>query len=182
MIRTVLLTPNPYSRPGLKLRRVDCIVLHWVENEGTSAEFNRRYFESLAAGLRDKNGKILKASAHYLIDSREIIQDIPDDEVAHGVGASVTDWAKGKWGEEFANYFCIHIEHCHPTESGNWEPGTLHRSHVLSAGLCLAYELNPLRDIIRHYDITRKDCPRWLVHDREAFARYRDVVAGIMEA
>lgn len=179
MIREALLTPNQSSRPQLTIRRVDAIVLHWVENPGSSAEANRRYFESLKDGSR-------KASAHYIIDARETIRCIPESEVAYHVGQPAgqpyTPWAVAKWGTEHPNWYCIGIEHCHPDMTGRFERAVLQRSHLLAADLCLTYGLDPTEAIILHHDVTGKSCPRWMVDHPEDLARYRDAVAEILEA
>lgn len=177
MIREALLTPNPYSRPQLQIRRVDAIVLHWVENPGSSAEANRRYFESLKDGTR-------KASAHYIIDAREIVRCIPETEVAYhaGPGRQYTPWALAKWGGEHANWYTIGIEHCHPDATGRFERPVVQRSQLLAADLCLTYDLDPAEAIILHNTVTGKDCPRWYVAHPEDLARYRDAVAEILEA
>jgi N-acetylmuramoyl-L-alanine amidase len=179
MIREALLTPNPSSRPQLRIRRVDCIVLHWVENPGSTAEANRRYFESLKDDSR-------KASAHYIIDSREIVRCIPETEVAYHAGPGgawqYTPWALQRWGGEHANWYCLGIEHCHPDVSGRFERIVLQRSHLLAAGLCLTYGLDPTEAIVLHNTITGKDCPRWMVAHPEELVRYRDAVAEILEA
>ena len=62
-----LLTKNKYSRPGVPLKAVKGIVIHWVANPGTSDQANRNYFESLKAqppGLLPD--KYRYASAHYI--------------------------------------------------------------------------------------------------------------------
>ena len=46
-IKEEYLTPNSYSRPGIELKQVNGIVIHYVGNAGSSAEENRDYFESL---------------------------------------------------------------------------------------------------------------------------------------
>lgn len=179
MIREALLTPNEFSRPGLKLRKVDAIVLHWVGNPGTSAEANRAYFESLG-----KNGA-RKASAHYIIDAKEIVRCVPDDEVAYHVGLTgglpYTPWAHERWGPEHPNWYCIGIEHCHPDWSGTFEKAVMQRSKILAAGLCVTYKLLP-DDIILHWTVTGKDCPRWFVVNPTKLSEYRSAVWHIMEA
>ena len=42
-----LLTVNPYSRPGIALKAVKGIVVHYTANPGSSAMANRNYFENL---------------------------------------------------------------------------------------------------------------------------------------
>ena len=81
LFRESPLTPNKYSRPQTPLKEVRGITLHWVENPGTSADFNRNYFE-----MR-KSGQHGYGSAHYIIDNRGILQCIPEDEMAYHVGA-----------------------------------------------------------------------------------------------
>ena len=44
-IMEMLLTENPYSRPGEALEKVKNIFVHYTANPGTSAEENRNYFE-----------------------------------------------------------------------------------------------------------------------------------------
>ena len=61
LIHKDFLTLNRYSRPGKKRNGVKAIEVHWVANPGTSAKFNRDYFE-----LR-KGGKLSFGSTHYSI-------------------------------------------------------------------------------------------------------------------
>jgi len=177
MIREALLTPNPYSRPQLKLRRVDAIVLHWVGNSGTSAEANRLYFESLQDGSR-------KASAHYIIDSRGIVRCIPDDEVAYHVGQPegqpYSAWARLRWGGEHPNWYCLGIEHCHPDWTGQFDAAVLGWSKLLCAGLIRRYGLTT-EAITTHNAITGKDCPRWFVEHPAELVRFRGHVQTILE-
>jgi len=178
MIREALLTPNRYSRPQYAIRRVDAVVLHWVENPGSSADANRRYFESLKDGSR-------MASAHYVVDEREIVRCIPESEVAFHCGASgkftYTKFAKDKWNGEHPNWYCLSIEHCHPDSSGRFTRKVLQRSHIIAAEMCLTYGLDPATGILLHGDIVNKDCPRWYVLDRQAFEVYKDAVRAILE-
>jgi N-acetylmuramoyl-L-alanine amidase len=178
MIRVDLLTPNPSSRPGLAIRRVDALVLHWVGNPGTSAEANRRYFESLKDGSA-------RASAHYIIDAKEIVRCVPEAEVAYHCGQvggqPYAPWAAARWGGEHPNLYTIGIEHAHPDWVGVWEPKTVAHSRWLCAGLCWQYGLDPLTDIVRHFDITGKPCPQWFVAVPTELDHFRRSVKSIME-
>ena len=42
-----LLTPNSWSRPQTRLKKVDGIVIHYTANPGSTAMQNRDYFENL---------------------------------------------------------------------------------------------------------------------------------------
>lgn len=56
-----LLPVNEYSRPGLALKKVRGIVVHYTANPGTTAIQNRNYF----AGLEQSHQT--KASSHFVI-------------------------------------------------------------------------------------------------------------------
>ena len=67
-----LLPVNEYSRPGLALKKVRGIVVHYTANPGTTAIQNRNYF----AGLEQSHQT--KASSHFVIGlDGEIVQCIP---------------------------------------------------------------------------------------------------------
>lgn len=159
-IKKALLTKNVYSRPGKKLNQVTKIVIHWVGNANTSAEANRNYFESLKT-------KRIYASAHYIIGLKgEIIQCIPEDEIAYH--ATV------------ANSYSIGIENCHPDWSGKFNAQTYKSLIELCADLCKRYNLNPETDVIRHYDVTKKQCPKYYVTNTEAWKQLKVDIKAVM--
>lgn len=148
-----LLTPNKYSRPCTPIGTVRKIVLHWVGNANSTAINNRNYFES----LKDKK---IYASSHYIIGLQgEVILCVPEEEVAyHG---------------NDANSYSIGVENCHPDWGGKFNDETYKSLIELCADLCKRYGLNPMTDIIRHYDITKKDCPSYYVKNYAEFDRLK---------
>ena len=46
-IQTKLIQKNKYSRPGIALKKVKGVVIHYTANPGTDAEDNRNYFNNL---------------------------------------------------------------------------------------------------------------------------------------
>lgn len=159
-IQERLLTNNPYSRPGRKIGKIKNIVIHWVGNAGTSAIANRNYFES----LKDKK---VYASSHYIIGLEgEIIQCVPETEVAyHG---------------NSANSYSIGIENCHPDWEGKFNDKTYESLIELCADLCKRYSLDPSIALIRHYDITKKDCPHYYVQNNQAWVNLKNDVKVAM--
>lgn len=147
---------NPYSRPGIKRTQINDIVVHYVANPGTSAVQNRNYFNNLA----DQTGeKPVSASSHYIIGlDGEIIQCIPLDEVA------------------YANYprndDTVSIECCHPDETGEFTEATKASLVKLTAWLCQELNLKD-RDVIRHYDVIGKNCPKYYVDHEDAWKALR---------
>lgn len=138
-ITEMYLTVNKYSRPGIKLDRITKIAVHYVGNPNTSAVANRNYFEN------QKNGGRF-VSSHFIVGlDGEVIQCIPLDEYSYCTNE--------------ANSYSISIECCHPDSSGKFTEATETALAELCAYLCEKFELDPIDDIIRHYDITGKQCP-----------------------
>ena len=170
-IRKDLLTPNPFSRPGYKLLSVSKLIVHYVGNPSTTAAQNVRYFNNLKDqdSLKDNQRY---ASAHYVLDNKEIIQCVPDDERAYHVGSrTYTDYALSI--SSYPNARMIGIEYCHPDETGKPETKTYDNLIHLLYKLCIKYNLDPLKDIDRHFDITNKHCPAYYVDNSEAFTKLK---------
>ena len=149
-----LLPKNPYSRPGDALTQVNGVVIHYVGDPGKTAKEQRDYF----AGLEDSHAE--KASCHFLIDQDgTILQCIPLDEIAFCNGERNGD--------------TIAIECCHPDDSGSLTLETVSSLQKLVNWLSDTYHLQR-EDILRHYDISGKACPRWFVDHPEAWESFLD--------
>lgn len=159
-IQQRLLTINPYSRPGNRIGPIKNIVVHWVGNANSTAIANRNYFES----LKDKKAY---ASSHYIIGLEgEIILCVPENEVAyHG---------------NSANSYSIGIENCHPDWEGKFSRKTYDSLVELCADLCKHYDLDPAIALIRHYDVTKKDCPHYYVKNTQAWLNLKNDVKAAM--
>lgn len=143
---------NPYSRPGTKRQEINQIVIHYVANPGTTAKQNRNYFNNLA---NQTGSGATSASSHYIIGiDGEILQCIPLDEVA------------------YANYprneDTVSIECCHPDETGEFSEETKASLVRLTAWLCKELHLS-VKDVIRHYDVIGKNCPKYYVEHEDAW-------------
>jgi len=162
-----LLTPNPYSRrqkPNVPKK----IVVHYVGNPGSSAMGNRNYFEGLKVGTKLPSGAYRFASSHYIVGLKgEIIRCIPEQEEAIHASDSIM------------NVSSIGIEICHPDATGKFTEVTLATVVELCADICKRYNLHPLVDIIRHYDVPKsnfKRCPLWFVTHPEDFVAFKERV------
>jgi len=162
-----LLTPNTWSRPCKDLAKVKALVVHWVENPRTTAMFNRNYFEAR------KMGHLNYGSAHFIIDPTMTIRCIPETEWAYHVGAEhYTDMALDKLGP-YPNNCTIGIELCHEDWEGHFHENTLNQAVELLRILCDRYSLAPMDDIIRHYDVVGKRCPKYFVDHPEEFDLFK---------
>lgn len=166
-IEQSFLTINPYSRPGTKLGKVTKIAVHYVGNPGSTAQGNRNYFEGLKVGKRNDAGQLIYASSHYIIGLYgAVIQCIPETEISYATNQ--------------ANPYSISIECCHPTADGKFTLAAERSLAVLCADLCKRYKLDPLRDIIRHYDVTGKHCPKYYVDNPDKFVALKQRVRGLV--
>lgn len=60
------------------------------------------------------------------------------------------------------NVDTISIECCHPDETGQFNTATYDSAVKLTAWLCTRFGLTS-DQVIRHYDVTGKDCPKYYV-------------------
>jgi N-acetylmuramoyl-L-alanine amidase CwlA len=150
-----LLQINPYSRSGEKQKSIQYIVIHWVGNANTSATANRNYFNNLA------KTHSTSASSHYIIGlNGEIIRCIPDDEVAFHSGSYSM------------NRKSIGIEDCHPDWNGKFTDDTYNALVELCADLCKKYGIS-INNVIRHYDVTGKSCPKYYVEHQDEWNKLK---------
>jgi len=154
-----LLTVNPYSRPGREIGKINGIVIHYTANPGASAKANRDYFESL------KDTHRTKVSSNFIVGLEgEIIQCVPTWEVAYASNDRNKD--------------TVSIECCHPDENGKFTKSTYRSLVQLTAWLCMKFDLE-VADVIRHYDVTGKICPKYYVENEE---EWNDFKADVSKA
>lgn len=159
-----LLDINEYSRPGTALEKVKGIVVHYTANPGTSAQNNRDYFEGLS------ESKETYASSHFVIGIEgELIQCIPCNEISYASNDRNND--------------TISIECCIPeesSESGKFTEKTYQTLVHLTAWLMGRYDLDT-EDVIRHYDVTGKNCPKYFVENEGAWLQFKKDIDTYIE-
>ncbi|MDE7312567.1 MAG: N-acetylmuramoyl-L-alanine amidase [Eubacterium sp.] len=147
-----LLTVNEYSRPGTPLEKIRGVVIHYTANPGTGARANRNYFE----GLKDSH--VTKASSHFVVGlDGEIVQCIPSSEIAYASNERNQD--------------TIAIECCIEDDTGRFNEKTYHAVVHLTAWLVEHFGLRT-EDVIRHYDVTGKPCPKYFVDFPSAWEQF----------
>lgn len=133
-----------YSRNGLRLEKVNDIVIHYVGNPNTTAKQNRNYFANIGT----------RVNSHFIVGlDGEVVQCVPLTERS--------------CASNHRNKDTISIEVCHPDATGKFNEATLNRLKELTVWLCESFNLTE-EDVIRHYDITGKNCPLYFVeHENE---------------
>ena len=151
-----LLDVNPYSRPGIETEEINGIVIHYTANPGSTAQDNREYFNGL------QHSRETEASSNFVVGlDGEIIQCVPTWEVAYASNER--------------NFDTVSIECCHPDDSGAFTDETYRSLVQLTAWLCLKFDLSE-DDVIRHYDVTGKICPKYFVDHEDAWEEFRQNV------
>ena len=148
-----LLDVNEYSRPGISLEQINGIVIHYTANPGSTAQNNRDYFE----GLKDSHET--KVSSHFVVGIEgEIVQCIPSSEIAYASNSRNSD--------------TLSIECCHTDETGEFTEATYTSLVRLTGWLCYRFNLTS-EDVIRHYDVTGKICPKYYVDHPDAWEQFK---------
>ena len=151
---------NIFSRPDVSLKRVNSIVIHYVANAGSTAQANRDYFDSLAD--QDPQAGGTSASAHFVVGLEgEVIQCIPVTEMAYAAAPRNDD--------------TLSIETCHPDDSGKFSDATYDSLVKLTACLCDQLKLTE-KDVIRHYDVSGKECPKYYVEHEDQWKQFQEDV------
>lgn len=157
-----LLTVNEYSRPAIALDKVNGVVIHYTANPGTSAMANRNYFENL------KDTHTTKASSHFIVGLEgEIVQCIPSREISYASNGRNVD--------------TIAIECCIEDETGRFNKATYDAVVHLAAWLVEYFGLE-VSDVIRHYDVTGKPCPKYFVDFPSAWDQFLADVQAYLQA
>ena len=140
------------SRRGVMLEGVRNIVIHYVANPGSTAQQNRDYYASRSSDV----------SSHFVIGLKgEIIQCIPLHEKSSA--------------SNHRNKDTISIEVCHPDESGKFTDASYQSLVKLIAWLLDICDLDS-DDVIRHYDITGKQCPLYFVTHEDAWEQFKQEI------
>lgn len=141
-----------FARTGVKLVEINNIVIHYVGNPNSSAQNNRDYF----------NKPDTEVCSHFVVGlDGEIIQCVPLDEKSNA--------------SNNRNLDTISIEVCHPDVTGKFNDATYQSLVKLTSWLCDNSGLKA-KDIIRHYDITGKVCPKYFVDNQSAWQLFLEDV------
>lgn len=156
------LTVNEFSRPGLALSTTpQYIVIHYTANPSSTAQQNRDYFENL------KDTQETYSSAQFVIGLEgEIIQCVPCNEMAYC--------------SNNLNDISLSIEMCHPDDTGNFNDATYNNCVYLVAQLMNYYNMD-MDKLIRHYDVTGKNCPKYFVEHEDRWEVFKSFVEEYRE-
>ena len=135
------------------------LVYHYTGNDGDRAANNAKYFQN----------NIVKASAHYFVDDTTVWRSVPDLKVAWSVGgskyANADKTGGGTMYGVITNTNSLSIEMCDTIRNGVYQASeaTLANAAALGRALMEKYGI-PIENVYRHFDVTGKHCPSYLVN------------------
>ena len=144
------------ARTGQMLDSINNIVIHYVGNPNTTAKNNRDFFAMEST----------EVCSHFVIGLKgEVIQCVPLNERSAA--------------SNHRNKDTISIEVCHPDKTGKFNKATYDSLVKLTSWLCETFDLKS-DDVIRHYDITGKECPLYYVNNPNEWKAFiKDVEKAI---
>lgn len=148
---------------GKRTSQIAYIVVHYTANYGDTAKNNADYFAR----------EVVKASAHYFVDESAVWQSVPDDRIAWHCGGGLQGSGGHTHYGKCKNANSIGVEICMLDKQGRLRQGSIDNAAKLVRELMDKYGV-PADRVIRHYDVTGKNCPAPMVSDMAMWRKFKD--------
>lgn len=158
-IKELLAHASNYSKG--RHTAIKFLVLHYTANNGDTAFSNCKYF----------SGANRNASSHYFVDEKGIYRSVRDMNVAWHCGSM-----NGYKHKYCRNTNSIGIEMCSRIDSNGKfyiKEETIANAIELTKFLMEKYDI-PVDNVIRHYDVTGKMCPKPFVEEEKLWLDFKD--------
>ena len=156
-------------RKGRNGNKIKFIVMHYTANDGDTAQNNADYFH---------NTKYLNASAHYFVDEYGIYHSVLDEDTAWHCGG-VIESSHHPYKGICMNVNSIGVEICsrknYNTKHYYFKQKAIDNAIELVKYLMKCYSI-PVENVIRHYDVTGKNCPEPWVYDSKQFESFKQAL------
>lgn len=150
--------PNSKNYKRGRSSSIKYIVIHYTANKGDTALNNVKYFANNVVG----------ASAHYFVDENNVYSSVPELDTAWHCGGNKQSNTGGKWYKKCTNSNSIGIEMCLLDKNGDVKNLTIMKTVELTKHLMNKYDI-PAENVIRHWDVTGKYCPKPFAGDNNAY-------------
>ena len=142
---------DPSNYRAGRTQPVRYIVMHYTANNGDTARNNCDYYHRVGG---------LQASAHYFCDEHGVMQSVREGDTAWHCGA------RAYWHPECRNANSIGIEMCSYKDNNGYHIAqeTEDRAILLIRELMKKHNISA-ENVVRHYDVTHKNCPAPLVEE-----------------
>ena len=140
------------------------IVVHYTAGNGDTAMNNAQYFH---------NNSGLQASAHYFVDEHSVVQSVRDTDGAWHCGGPLES-SHHPLHNICMNRNSLGVEMCSDKVNGKYviTAQTVDRTVELVRWLMDKYGID-VDHVVRHYDVTGKDCPEPWVRDESLWRKFK---------
>lgn len=140
------------------------IVVHYTAGNGDTAMNNAQYFH---------NNSGLQASAHYFVDEHSVVQSVRDTDGAWHCGGPLES-LHHPLHNICMNRNSLGVEMCSDIVGGKYTitQQTVDRTVELVRWLMDKYGID-VDHVVRHYDVTGKDCPEPWVRDESLWRKFK---------
>lgn len=161
------LVTNTKSYRQASNRSIQYIVIHDTGSrvKGADAKATARYFRENSDGRN--------VSAHYIVDDHSIYQSVAVKDIAHHAGDKKRS---GLGNANIGNSNTIGIEMAVNTD-GDWRK-TQTNTQMLTKALMEKYKI-PISNVVRHYDVSGKQCPAKLMEEQGGWERWKQELANM---
>lgn len=140
-------------------------VWHYTANDGDTDEANAKYFRN----------NVVKASAHEFIDDDSVTISVPHNYVAYHCGGGLQGSKGHKYYKKCTNSNSIGIELCDTIKDGKHGISAKTRENAILRGRELIKKYGITKDhVIRHHDVTGKNCPAYWVKNEKDWQKFKD--------
>lgn len=150
--------PNASNYRKGRTSSIKYVVIHYTANKGDTALDNVTYFAN----------NVVKASAHFFVDENYTYSSVPVTDTAWHCGGKRQSRDGGKWLGKCTNSNSIGIEMCLLDKNGNVKNQTYINTVELTKQLMKEHNI-PAENVIRHWDVTGKNCPAPFKGDDNAY-------------
>ena len=140
------------------------IVIHYTANDGDTDEGNGKYFHN-----NDVN-----ASAHYFVDEDSATLSVSESDTAWHCGGGLQGNSGHSFYKKCKNSNSLGIEMCADKNGSEliFTSKTVANTVELVKSLMKKYNVSVDR-VIRHYDVTGKNCPAPFVKHEDSWLRFK---------
>lgn len=148
-------------------RKIEYIIVHYTGNDGDTAKANCEYFQYV-----NRN-----SSAHYFVDENEIYQCVEDSDIAWHSGKDYSNGRAEYWQPNM-NDISIGVELCSKKVNGRFyiDEKTKDNAIELIKDLMAKYNIDS-DHILRHFDVTWKECPQPFVANYDEWLEFKSRLA-----
>lgn len=162
-IKTKIARQDNFTAKPRRLSDIAYIVVHYTGNQGDTAKNNADYFAREITG---------QTSAHFFVDEREVWQSVPENHTAWHCGTKGT-----YYHPHCRNANSIGVEVCMFDKRGHVRQGSIDHAVQLVRELMLKHGV-PVDHVVRHYDVTHKQCPAPMVTNPALWTAFKEKLSG----